>query len=98
MEIQYGLALNSKHAKIISPIISEFLAVINILDFSNDDAGKTAIIRALLKEQGCPIGSYDILLAGTALNHNLIFVSSNVKEFNRVNGIKLENWRLPMGL
>ena len=95
MEIRYGLALNPKLAKVISPIISDFLAQINIIDFDRDDAGQAAITRALLKQQGCPVGSYDILLAGTALNHKFIFVSSNVKEFNRVNGMKLENWRLP---
>ena len=94
MEIQYGIALNPKHAKVINPIISDFLAQINIIDFDRDDAAQAASIRALLKQQGCPVGSYDILLAGTALNHKLIFVSSNVKEFKRVNGIRLENWRL----
>lgn len=94
MEIQYCLTLNPKHAKIISPIISDFLSQVNIIDFNRDDASQAAITRALLKQQGCPVGSYDILLAGIALNQKFIFVSSNVKEFNRVNGIKLENWRL----
>jgi tRNA(fMet)-specific endonuclease VapC len=94
MEIQYGLTLNPKYAKTIQPIISDFLAPITILDFTEDDARQAAIARALLKQQGCPIGSYDILLAGTALNHRLIFVSANTKEFTRVSGLKLEDWRL----
>ena len=46
---------------------------------------ETGAIRALLKQQGQSIGSYDILLAGTALNHDLIFVTSNTNEFNRLN-------------
>lgn len=96
MELHYGLALNPNLAKKIKPILTDFLASIHKLDFSEEDAEHAAIIRALLKQQGCPIGSYDILLAGTALNHKLIFVSSNIKEFNRISGLKLENWRLPV--
>ena len=41
-------------------------------------------------------GSYDILLAGVALNNQLIFVSSNTNEFNRIHSLILENWRLPL--
>ena len=93
MEIQYGLALNPKLAKEINPIISDFLSQVDILNFTRDDALQASIIRATLKQQGCPVGPYDILLAGTALNYKLIFVTSNVSEFNRISGIRLENWR-----
>ena len=92
-EIQYGLALDPKRAAKISGIIHDFLAPIHILDFSQGDAKASAIIRAQLKQQGRPIGSYDILIAGTALYHKLILVTSNLKEFSRLDDIKLENWR-----
>jgi len=93
MEIEYGLALNPKLAKKIKTIVMDFLSAVTVLNFNSDDARAAAIIRAILKQQGCPIGSYDILLAGTALNYKLIFVSANTKEFSRVAGIQLENWR-----
>lgn len=96
MEIQYGLILNPARRKIIEPIILDFMASISILDFTQNDAEKTATIRATLKEQGKPIGAYDSLLAGTALNNQLIFVSSNTNEFNRINELRLEDWRLPL--
>ena len=63
------------------------------MNYTQEDASHTAIVRALLKHQGTPIGSYDILLAGTAVNHNLIFVSANLKELSRVKGLIFENWR-----
>src|SRR5262249_24662885 len=85
MQIQYGLALNPKHRQLIEPVILDLLASITILDFNENDAVEAAKIRALLKQQGQPIGSYDVLLAGTALNNQLIFVSSITKEFSRVN-------------
>lgn len=93
MEINYGLALNPARARNIGKIIQDFLSALSVIDFNNEDASEAAIIRAYLKEKGCPIGSYDVLLAGTALNRQLIFVSSNTSEFNRVEGLILENWR-----
>ena len=96
MEIHYGIALNPKYGLIIEPVILDLLASITILDFNQNDAIQAAKIRALLKLQGRPIGSYDVLLAGTALNNQLIFVSSNTNEFNRINNLILENWRLPL--
>lgn len=93
MEIEYGLALNLKLAKKIKPMISDFLGAIHILDFTRNDANQVALARALLKQQGNPIGSYDILLAGTALNNKLIMVTSNIKEFSKIPSLKIENWR-----
>lgn len=93
MEIQYGLCLNPSRAGKIKPLIDSFLKVIHILEFDRNDAIQASNLRASLKKQGSPIGSYDILLAGTAFQRNLILVSANVKEFSRINGLSLENWR-----
>jgi tRNA(fMet)-specific endonuclease VapC len=93
MELNYGLVLNAARAKLIGKIIQDFLSTITILDFNQKDAHQAAVIRAYLKKKGRPIGSYDILLAGTALNHQLTFVTSNVNEFSRIEGLILENWR-----
>lgn len=95
MEIEYGLALNPTLATKTRPISSDFIRSVHVLEFTTDDATHVALARAILKQQGSPIGSYDILLAGVALNHNLIMVTSNTKEFTRIPGLKLENWRLP---
>jgi tRNA(fMet)-specific endonuclease VapC len=93
MEIYYGLALNPLRAKKIKDLTFKFLDAINFLTFNKKDAEQAAIIRALLKEQGTPIGPYDVLLAGTALNHELILVTANTKEFNRIPNLQIENWR-----
>ena len=50
-------------------------------------------IRAQLAAQGTPIGAYDILIAATALRHGLIMVSHNRREFSRLSGLRLEDWR-----
>lgn len=93
MEINYGLSINLQKAKKISPIIEELLNSITILQFCTKEAQITASIRAFLKENGTPIGAYDVLIAATALSAGLILVTANTKEFQRIPDLKIMNWR-----
>lgn len=93
MEIEYGLKLNPQRAKKLETVINALLDSIHILTFDREDASAAAAIRAALRTQGTPIGSYDVLLAGCALRRGLSFVTSNTKEFHQVSGMVLENWR-----
>ena len=43
--------------------------------------------------EGQPIGAYDLLIAATALQHSLIMITSNQREFERVDNLQIENWR-----
>ena len=43
--------------------------------------------------KGVPIGAYDILIASIAVSENLVLVTSNEKEFLRVDNLIIENWR-----
>ncbi len=38
------------------------------------------------------ISDFDLLIGCTAIENQLIMVTENIKEFNRINGIKIENW------
>ena len=93
MELHYGLRLNPQRAKKISPIITALLQIIKIIPYDNGCAEQTAIIRAQLKSLGTPIGSYDIMIAGTAIEHRMIMVTANSKEFKRVERLDIENWQ-----
>ncbi|MEM8637944.1 MAG: type II toxin-antitoxin system VapC family toxin [Cyanobacteria bacterium P01_G01_bin.54] len=93
MELRYGLALNPQRARKVEPAISSILASTTILPFGTVEAGQAAQIRAALKAQGQPIGAYDVLIAATALQYNLIMVTANQREFERVAGLQTENWR-----
>jgi len=93
MEIDYGLALNSKRARKLSPMLDAFFSVTRTVPFEEVDAQATAAIRAALKRTGQLVGPYDLLIAGTGLARGLIVVTSNVDEFNRVSGLQVENWR-----
>ena len=93
MELVYGLALNPEKAKKIQAVLHDFLSAVTTLSFEKRDADCAGKIRSYLKQKGTPVGSYDVLLAGTALNRELILVTSNLREFNRIEGLRLENWR-----
>lgn len=93
MEIQYGLALNVARAKKLSPIMDSLLQMLPALPYEDKEAWATATIRAALKQQGTPIGPYDVMIAGTAQANQLIMVTSNTGEFERVQGLLVEDWR-----
>ncbi len=93
MELYYGLVLNLQRAQKVESTIAQFLAAITIIPFTQPEAQQAAQIRARLKIQGQPIGPYDILIAATALEHQLIMVTDNQREFDRVSGLQTENWR-----
>ncbi|MBD2279022.1 type II toxin-antitoxin system VapC family toxin [Aphanizomenon flos-aquae] len=93
MELKYGLAINPQRAIKIQPLIISFLNSVTILPFAEAEAEQTAQIRSFLKQAGTPIGAYDVLIAATAITHKLIIVTANVREFERIPNLQIENWR-----
>ena len=70
------------------------LSRIEIIDF-DDRAGECyGAIRADLERKGTPIGVMDMLIAGHALSLGYTIVTNNTREFERVNGLAIENWAL----
>lgn len=65
---------------------------LQVLPFELEDARCAGEIRALLAAHGTPIGSYDVLIAGQAQARSLTLVSHNLREFQRVSGLKLVDW------
>lgn len=61
-----------------------------------DDADRHyGTLRAALERQGTPIGGNDMFIAAHALSLDAILVSDNVREFQRVPGLRVENWLRP---
>lgn len=93
MEIEHGLRLHADREKKIRPVWDTFSKLITIIPFSHYCGAAAAKLRCYLKSSGQPIGPYDILIAGTALAHNQVVVTSNTKEFKRMPEIVVEDWR-----
>ncbi|MFT5133294.1 MAG: tRNA(fMet)-specific endonuclease VapC [Gammaproteobacteria bacterium] len=72
--------------------LHELISLTHLLAFDHKAAGIAAQIRSKLEKDGSPIGSYDILIAATAMSNDAILVSHNVKEFSKVEGLLLEDW------
>jgi len=94
MELKYGLAINPQKAVKIQALINSFLDSVTILPFGKEEAKQTAQIRSFLKQAGTPIGAYDVLIAATAVTHKLILVTANVREFERISNLQIQNWRV----
>ncbi|RMG08045.1 MAG: type II toxin-antitoxin system VapC family toxin, partial [Cyanobacteria bacterium J055] len=77
----------------IEPILTSLLASVALLPFGTAEAEQAAQIRSLLKTTGKPIEAYDVLIAATALQYNFVMVTANVREFDRIPGLPVENWR-----
>ena len=63
-----------------------------VVPFDCEDARHAGDVRAALSALGTPIGPYDVLIAGQARSRGLVLVSRNLREFQRVEGLSVENW------
>lgn len=74
--------------------VMTFLAPLHLLPFDWDSSLRTAEVRFELEKQGKRIGPYDLQLCGQALALDLTLMTHNVREFQRVDGLRLEDWEL----
>ena len=90
-ELFYG-AFRSNNSKRTLERQQAFLSRFVSLPFQDEAALLAGEIRAKLASAGTPIGSYDLQIAAIALVRNLILVTHNTREFDRVNGLQIEDW------
>ena len=90
-ELQYGIE-KSLYPQQSKDALAKFLSPLNLISMDRSSALESAVIRAQLEKQGMPIGPYDLLIAGLARSRDMILVTNNTKEFERVDNIYIENW------
>src|SRR5712691_3914197 len=91
-ELRYG-ADRSAHPKANHSRLDALVEEIESLDFDLAAAAAYGRVRAGLEAAGRPIGPNDLLIAAHAVSRRLTLVTDNVREFRRVKGLKVENWR-----
>jgi tRNA(fMet)-specific endonuclease VapC len=74
--------------------VKTFLESFHLLPFDWDSAVKTAEIRCNLERIGTKIGPYDLQLCGQAKALDLTVVTHNTREFQRVEGLRTEDWEI----
>ena len=90
-ELYFG-AYKSQNVSFNLETIRLFLRDFVIVPFDEEDSRQAGEVRAALRKSGKPIGPYDVLIAGQARARDLILVSNNVREFERVSDLQLEDW------
>jgi len=91
-ELRFG-AIGRKASPKHNLIVDEFIERIDqVVPYDKSAVERTAELRKYLAEKGTPIGANDSMIAGNALAADCILVTNNLKEFERVPGLRLENW------
>lgn len=90
-ELLYGAEKSAKPAE-SRQTVERFAARLTVLPYDSSAAAHTADIRANLERRGLPIGAYDLMIAGHARSQGFVVVTGNIREFNRVEGLRSEDW------
>lgn len=90
-ELELGVLKSDNPAKRRQQLHT-LLAHLTVLPLGDGEAKTAAQVRSDLEAKGLGIGPLDTLIAGTALHHGAALVTRNIREFGRVDGLKLANW------
>ena len=90
-ELMFGVEVSPRREK-NQVELDAFLKFVDVLDYPSSAALDYAQIRANLKARGMTIGSNDTLIAAHARSLGVTLVTNNTREFERVPGLKIENW------
>jgi tRNA(fMet)-specific endonuclease VapC len=72
--------------------LEKFIISLEVLSYNTKTAYVYGNIKKALESNGTPIGPMDALIAAHAISYKNILITNNEREFNRVPGLKVENW------
>jgi tRNA(fMet)-specific endonuclease VapC len=90
-ELHYGAEKSARRAANLTAI-ENFVARLEVLAFEAKAAAHYGQVRAELERAGTPCGPHDMQIGGHARSEGFIVVTNNTREFNRMQGIRTENW------
>ena len=92
-ELSYGVQVSAAaKRKQNQSVLDSLVLHLAVLDWPQDAAKHYAEIRADLKKRGAQLGAADLMIAAHARAMGAIVVTNNVKDFDRVKGLEVENW------
>lgn len=92
-ELVYGISKSNKKHQLQNMVsLSNILTPMTILSYDDGCSMCYGELRYDLEKRGCLIGSLDMLIAAHAKTLGLTLVTNNTKEFERVNGLLIEDW------
>lgn len=90
-ELNYGAKSSQQPEKNLEKL-SRFIEIIRVIPFGLSCAIKFGDIKSKLRAIGKPTGEVDALIAATAITHDAILVTNNLKHFENIEELKVENW------
>jgi predicted nucleic acid-binding protein len=90
-ELEYG-AFYSERVQSNLERIASLEKKIQTVAITSSVTREYAKAKAVLRKQGAILEDFDLLIAATALTHNLILVTNNTQHFNRIDNLRIENW------
>lgn len=90
-ELAHGVEKSSNPARNLT-VVEDFTSRLEVLPYDDRAAWQYGIIRAALEKQGTPIGVNDLHIAAHARSLGLVIVTNNLREFDRIPGVSVENW------
>ena len=90
-ELQFGVAKSNQRETNVRAL-KDFTSLLAVLPLTGEAASHYADIRARLEADGMPVGPNDLLIGAHARSLGLTLVTNNRREFDRMPGLKVENW------
>ena len=91
-ELEYGIAKSERGPQSRIPLDAFLANGFEFAPFDAADAREAGGIRAVLERAGSPIGPFDYLIAAQARRRGAALVTTNLREFERVQGLIVTDW------
>ena len=92
-ELYYGAHKSQRRDRNLN-LLNQFTAQFQVLPFDTKASRIAGEIRANLEQQGTPIGQNDLKIAAIAVANDFTLVTHNTREFERIDGLKVEDWEV----
>ena len=89
-ELRYGV--EKRGSAKLAKIVNDFVQPLEVLAFDSQCACVYAKIVAELEKKGFSIDTADAMIAACCIHNNATLVTSNIKHFENISKLKLENW------
>jgi len=91
MELYYGAFKSERTAGNLTKV-RKIERHLEVLPVSIEIAETIGMLKSDMESRGTRLDDFDLIIASSALAHNLILVTNNIRHFERIEGLKIENW------
>ncbi len=90
-ELYYGVEKSANPEK-NKTVLEQFLITVKVINSNSNIAYRFGQLKAMLGKKGIPLADADLLIAATALETSTLLVTGNIKHYQRIESLNLENW------